>query len=143
VPLVAAAPSFAVEVAATAVRALDEIDVALTQWECESDYGLIVPSVPSTNSQRKPLVELAARHRKPAIFALRAATADGDLMCYGVDIPNLFRKAAICGDRILKGEKPADLPVQVPTKFELMIKLKTAKDSVSMCRHRCSPSPIR
>jgi putative tryptophan/tyrosine transport system substrate-binding protein len=125
--LLAAAPSFAVEVVATPVRQLDEIDVTMTQWERESDYGLIVPGDPSTNSQRKLFVELAARHRMPAIFALRAATADGGLMSYGVDIPDLFCKAAIYADRILKGEKPADLPVQFPTKFELVINLKTAK----------------
>ena len=63
----------------------------------------------------------------PAIFALRAAAADGGLMSYGVDIPDLFRKAAIYADRIIRGEKPADLPVQFPTKFELVINLKTAK----------------
>ena len=125
--LLAAAPSFAVEVVATPVRQFDEIEVTLTRWERELDYGLIVPSDPSTNSQRKLFVELAARHRMPAIFALRAATADGGLMSYGVDIPELFRKAAIYADRILKGEKPADLPVQFPTKFELVINLKTAK----------------
>ena len=125
--LLAAAPSFAVEVVATPVRQFDEIEVTLTRWERKSDYGLIVPSDPSTNSQRKLFVELAARHRMPAIFALRAATADGGLMSYGVDIPDLFRKAAIYADRILRGEKPADLPVQFPTKFELVINLKTAK----------------
>jgi putative tryptophan/tyrosine transport system substrate-binding protein len=70
---------------------------------------------------------LAARHRLPAIHALRAATADGGLMSYGVDLPDLFRKAATYADRILRGEKPADLPVQQPTKFELVINLKTAK----------------
>jgi putative ABC transport system substrate-binding protein len=125
--MVAAAPRFAVEVAAIPVLRLDEIEVAMTRWERESDYGLIVPSDPSTNSQRRLFVELAARHRMPAIFALRAAAADGGLMSYGVDIPDLFRKAAIYADRILKGEKPADLPVQFPTKFELVINLKTAK----------------
>jgi ABC-type uncharacterized transport system substrate-binding protein len=72
-------------------------------------------------------VELAARHRLPAIHALRAATADGGLMSYGVDLPNLFRQAATYVDRILKGDKPADLPVQQPTKFELAINLKAAK----------------
>jgi putative ABC transport system substrate-binding protein len=86
-----------------------------------------VPSDPSTNAQRKLIIELAARYRLPAIYALRAAAADGGLMSYGVDIPELFRQAAIYSDRILKGEKPADLPVQLPTKFELVINLKTAK----------------
>jgi putative ABC transport system substrate-binding protein len=63
----------------------------------------------------------------PAIYALRAATADGGLMSYGVDIPELFRQSAIYADRVLRGEKPADLPVQLPTKFELVINLGTAK----------------
>jgi putative tryptophan/tyrosine transport system substrate-binding protein len=62
-----------------------------------------------------------------AIFALRSAAADGGLMSYGVDIPELFRQSAMYTDRILKGEKPAELPVQLPTKFEFVINLKTAK----------------
>jgi putative tryptophan/tyrosine transport system substrate-binding protein len=125
--LVAAAPKFAVEVASAEVRGPTEIEAAMTQWGREPDYGLIVPSDPSTNSQRRLIVELAARHRLPTIYALRAATADGGLMSYGVDIPDLFRQAATYADRILKGEKPADLPVQLPSKFELVINLKTAK----------------
>jgi putative ABC transport system substrate-binding protein len=88
---------------------------------------LIVPSDPSTNAQRRVIIELAARYRMPAIYALRAATADGGLMSYGVDIPELFRQSATYAGRILKGEKPAELPVQLPTKFELVINLKTAK----------------
>jgi putative ABC transport system substrate-binding protein len=73
------------------------------------------------------IVELAAGHRLPAIHGLRSAIAEGGLMSYGVDLSDLFRKAAVYADRILKGEKPADLPVQQPTKFELVINLKTAK----------------
>jgi putative tryptophan/tyrosine transport system substrate-binding protein len=72
-------------------------------------------------------VQLAARYQLPAIHALRAAAADGGLMSYGVDLPELFRQAAGYVDRILRGEKPVDLPVQQPTKFELIINLKTAK----------------
>jgi putative tryptophan/tyrosine transport system substrate-binding protein len=125
--LVAAAPKFAVEVAATPVHEPTEIEAAMTRWGRESDYGLIVPSDPSTNSHRRLIIELAARYRLPTIYALRSATADGGLMSYGVDIPELFRQAAIYSDRILKGEKPADLPVQLPTKFALVINLKTAK----------------
>jgi len=125
--LVAAAPSFGVEVTVAPAREPTEIEAAITQWRPEANYGLIVPSDPSTNSRRTLIIELAARYRLPAIFALRAATADGGLMSYGVDIPELFRQAAIYADRILKGEKPADLPVQLPTKFELVINLKTAK----------------
>jgi len=125
--LEAAGPNFGVEVSVAPARAPDEIEMAITQWRPEADFGLIVPSDPATNSRRTLIVELAARYRLPAIFAIRAATVDGGLMSYGVDIPELFRQAAIYADRITKGEKPADLPVQLPTKFELVVNLKTAK----------------
>jgi putative ABC transport system substrate-binding protein len=127
----AAALRFAVEVVEVPLRESNEIEAeieaAMAQWGREPDYGLIVLPDPSTNSHRKLIIELAARHRLPAIHALRAATADGGLMSYGVDLPDLFRQAATYADRILKGDKPADLPVQLPTKFELAINLKTAK----------------
>ena len=122
--LMAAGPSFAIEVTAAPVREPAEIEAAMTRWGQEVDYRLIVPSDPSTNSHRELVIELAARHRLPTIYALRAATAEGGLMSYGVDLPELFRQAAIYADRILKGEKPGDLPVQLPTKFELVINLK-------------------
>jgi putative ABC transport system substrate-binding protein len=125
--LVDAAPRFAVEVVKAPAREPGQIEAAVTQWGQDPNYGLVVPSDPSTNAQRSVIIELAARYRMPAIYALRAATADGGLMSYGVDIPELFRQSAIYADRILKGEKPADLPVQLPTKFELVINLKTAK----------------
>ncbi|MGB8630859.1 MAG: ABC transporter substrate-binding protein, partial [Xanthobacteraceae bacterium] len=125
--LTAAAPSFAVEIAMAPAREPAEIKAAMTQWGQESGYGLIVPSDPATNAQRRLIIELAARYRLPAIYALRAATVDGGLMSYGVDIPELFSQAGIYADRILKGERPADLPVQLPTKFELVINLKTAR----------------
>jgi ABC-type uncharacterized transport system substrate-binding protein len=123
----AAGPSFGVEIIAAPVREATEIDTAISQWGREPGHGLIVPPDPSTNSHRALIIELAARYRLPAIFALRAPAAEGGLMSYGVDLPELFRKAAIYADRILKGEKPADLPVQLPTKFELVINLRTAK----------------
>jgi putative ABC transport system substrate-binding protein len=125
--LVGAAPRFAVEVVKAPAREPGQIEAAITKWGQDSNYGLVVPSDPSTNAQRKVIIELAARYRLPSIYALRVATADGGLMSYGVDIPELFRQSAIYADRILKGEKPADLPVQLPTKFELVINLKTAK----------------
>jgi putative ABC transport system substrate-binding protein len=123
----AAAPRFAVKAVPAPVRDSNEIEAAMAQWARESDCGLIVTPDPATNAHRRLIVELAARHRMPAIHALRAATVDGGLMSYGVDLPDLFRQAAVYADRILKGEKPADLPVQLPTKFELVINLKTAK----------------
>jgi putative tryptophan/tyrosine transport system substrate-binding protein len=125
--LTAAAAKFAVEVVKAPAREPAQIQAAMTQWGQQSGYGLIVPSDPSTNAQRKLIIELAARHQMPAIYALRAATVDGGLMSYGVDIPELFRQSAIYADRILKGEKPAELPVQLPTKFEFVINRKTAK----------------
>jgi putative ABC transport system substrate-binding protein len=125
--LAAAAPKFAVEVVKAPAREPAQIQAAMIQWGQESGYGLIVPSDPSTNAQRKLIIELAARLEMPAIYALRSATVDGGLMSYGVDIPELFRESAIYADRILKGEKPAELPVQLPTKFELVINRKTAE----------------
>jgi len=125
--LAAAAPRFEVEIFPSPAREPADIEKAMTKWGEASNYGVVVPSDPSTNSHRALIVKLAARHRIPAIFALRAAVADGGLMSYGVDIPELFRRAATYADRILKGEKPANLPIQLPTKFELVINLKTAK----------------
>ncbi len=125
--LKAAAQTFSVEVEATPVRDTAEIETAITKWGRGPNYGVIVPSDPSTNSHRGLIIEIAGRHRLPVIYALRAAAADGGLMSYGVDIPELFRRSALYADRILRGEKPTDLPVQLPTKYELVINLKTAQ----------------
>jgi ABC-type uncharacterized transport system substrate-binding protein len=122
----AAAPRFAVKVIAAPLREATEIEAAMTQWGRQSDFGLIVLPDPATNSHRTLIIELAGRNRLPTIYALRAATTEGGLMSYGVDLPDLFRQSATYADRILKGEKPANLPVQLPTKFELVINLKTA-----------------
>jgi putative ABC transport system substrate-binding protein len=81
----------------------------------------------TTGVYRDLIISLAARHRLPAVHPFRVFVANGGLMSYGTDIIEQFRKAASCVDRILKGEKPADLPVQVPTKYETVINLKTAK----------------
>ena len=112
---------------AAPLRDSNEIEAAMAQWGREPNYGLIVLPDPATNAHRKLINALAARHRLPVIHALRAAAAEGGLMSYGADLPDLFRQAAAYADRILKGDKPADLPVQLPTKFELAINLKTAK----------------
>jgi putative ABC transport system substrate-binding protein len=123
----AAAPGLAVEIVAAPVREASDIEAAMTQWGRASEYGLVVPADPSTNSHRKLIISLAASHRVPVIYSLRAPTTDGGLMSYGPDLLDAFRNAAIYADHILRGEKPADLPVQLPTKFELAINLKTAK----------------
>jgi putative tryptophan/tyrosine transport system substrate-binding protein len=122
-----AAPKFAVEVEEVPVREPADIEAAMAARRSGSHEGLIIPADPVTNSQRKLIVDLAARYRLPAIYGLRAAPGEGGLMSYGVDLPNLFREAAVYADRILKGEKPANLPVQQPTKFEFVINLKTTK----------------
>ena len=90
--------------------------------------GLVVLSTPMFSSERRRLVDLAARHRLPTMFPFRAYVDAGGLMSYGPNVAELFQRAAAYVDRILKGAKPADLPVEQPTKFELVINLKTAKD---------------
>jgi ABC-type uncharacterized transport system substrate-binding protein len=122
-----AAPRLAVEVVAAPLRDSNEIEAAMAQWGRERNFGLIVVPDPATNAHRKLINELAARHRLPVIHALRAAAAEGGLISYGVDLPNMFRQSAIYADRILKGAEPADLPISLPTKFELVINLTTAK----------------
>ena len=122
-----AAMNPAVEAIAAPVRDSAEIEAAMIKLGREPNPGLIVLPDPKTNSHRNLIVELAAQYRVPAIHALRTATADGGLMSYGVDIPDLFRQAASYVDHILRGEKATNLPVQQPTKFELVINLKTAK----------------
>jgi putative tryptophan/tyrosine transport system substrate-binding protein len=123
----AAAQKLAVEVIVVPAREPADIETAMTRLGREQDNGLIVPPDPSTNTHRKLIVDLAARYRLPTIYALRAATEEGGLLSYGVDLPDLFRQAATYADRIIRGEKPADLPMQQPTKFELVINLKAAK----------------
>ena len=81
---------------------------------------------PANNMSRERIISLAARHRLPAVYPFRLYAIDGGLMSYGFDSFDLFRRGASYVDRILKGEKPADLPVQAPTKYELVINLKTA-----------------
>jgi putative ABC transport system substrate-binding protein len=109
------------------LRGSSEIETAMGEWGREPNFGVMVVPDPATNAHRKLINELAVRHRLPVIHALRAAAAEGGLISYGVDLPNLFRQAAVFADRILKGAAPADLPVQAPTKFELVINLTTAK----------------
>jgi putative tryptophan/tyrosine transport system substrate-binding protein len=122
-----AAPRFGVELVEVPVRDASELEAAMAQWGRDPNFGVIVVPDPATNAHRKLINELATRHRLPVIHALRAAVAEGGLISYGVNLPSLFRQAAVYADRILKGEKPADLPVQAPTKYELVINLTTAK----------------
>jgi putative ABC transport system substrate-binding protein len=125
--VVTAAQGFAIQVVEAPLRDSNEIEAAFTQWGRERNFGLIVVPDPATNAHRKLINELAAQQRLPVIHALRAAATEGGLMSYGVNLPNVFRQSAAYADQILKGAKPGDLPVFLPTKFELVINLTTAK----------------
>jgi ABC-type uncharacterized transport system substrate-binding protein len=109
------------------VRSAAEIEPALATIARQGGNGLMGLPDPFTNAHRDLIVGLAARYRLPAIYIQRAFVTAGGLISYGVDVTDLFRRAAPYVDRILKGAKPADLPVQQPTKFELAINLKAAK----------------
>ena len=123
----AVASSFGVELSTINVRDPDEIEGAVATFARSVNGGLIVPASPPATQHREQIIRLAARHRLPAIYFERFLVADGGLMSYGPDLADQYRRAASYVDRILKGEKPADLPVQAPTKYELVINLKTAK----------------
>jgi putative ABC transport system substrate-binding protein len=123
----AAAPSFGVEVRPVSVRDADEIERAVTAFARSSNGGLIVTASTLAAVHRKLIIALAARHRLPAVYPVRFHATSGGLISYGPDTVDPFRRAAAYVDRILKGEKPSDLPVQAPTKYELVINLKTAK----------------
>jgi putative tryptophan/tyrosine transport system substrate-binding protein len=123
----AVAPSLGVELSPVDVRDADEIERAVTQFARGSNGGLIVTGSAAAIVHRELIAMLAARHRLPAVYPARFSVTAGGLISYGPDLLDQFRRAAGYVDRILKGEKPADLPVQAPTKYELVINLKTAK----------------
>jgi putative ABC transport system substrate-binding protein len=122
----AVAPSFGVEVTPVGLRDAREIERALTVAH-DTNGGLIVTVSPLATVHRDLIVSLAARYRVPAVYPLRYFAASGGLISYGPDRLEPYRRAPGYVDRILKGEKPADLPVQAPTKYELVINLKTAR----------------
>jgi ABC-type uncharacterized transport system substrate-binding protein len=121
------APSFGVELSAFTVRDTGEIERTLAAFARAPNGGLIVVGALSLESNHDLIVALAAQHRVPAVYPYRSYVAAGGLMSYGTDLVAQFRRAAGYVDRLLKGNKPADLPVQAPTKYELVINLKTAK----------------
>ena len=123
----AAAPALALELIKVVCRSPEEIEPAFAALSGQPNHGLIVAPTPLFMSSRDLIVQLAARHRLPAVYPFRYYSAVGGLMSYGIDVVDIVRRSASYVDRILKGEKPADLPVQAPTKFELVINLKTAK----------------
>jgi putative ABC transport system substrate-binding protein len=121
------APLLGVELTALIVRDGGEIERAVTAFARESNGGLIVPLLAQTTVHRNLIISLAARHQLPAVYPSRYFVDSGGLISYGANLTDMYRQAASYIDRILKGEKPGDLPVQVPTKYETMINLKTAK----------------
>ena len=123
----AVASTLGVELRPVDTRDLDEIERDIAAFARNSNGGMIVTGSPAATVHRKEIVALAARHRLPAVYWTRYFATDGGLISYGPDLVDQFRRAAGYVDRILKGEKPADLPVQAPTNYELVISLKTAK----------------
>ena len=128
------APSVGVEVSPINLRDAGEIERAVTAFARSANGGLIVTASALANVHRDLIIALAARHKLPAVYFDRFFVAGGGLISYGADFVDQYRRAAGYVDRILKGEKPADLPVQAPTKYELVINLKTAKALGLTCR---------
>jgi ABC-type uncharacterized transport system substrate-binding protein len=123
----ALAPSFGLELRPIDVRDAAEIERGIATFVQGSNSGMIVSGSPAQSAHRHLITSLAAKHRLPAIYNARFFAAAGGLMSYGADFLDQSRRAASYVDRILKGEKPVDLPVQAPTKYELVINLKAAK----------------
>ena len=123
----AAAPSFGVTLTAAGVHDAAEIEGAITAFAGEPNRALVVVPHPLTVVHRELIIKQATQHRLPAIYAFRYFAAEGGLISYGIDQTDMFPRAASYVDKILNGAKPADLPVQAPTKFELVVNLKTAK----------------
>ena len=122
-----AASALAIQAINAPVLGIDEVEAFMTKLGREPGAGLIIMSDTSMNVYRKTIYSLAARYRLPTIYPYRFFAVEGGLMSYGVDVPDLLRGAATYVDRILRGEKPSELAVQQPTKFELVINVKTAK----------------
>jgi putative tryptophan/tyrosine transport system substrate-binding protein len=123
----AAAPSYRVEINPLNMRDADEIERALAAFARLPNGGLILTPSGLANRHRGLIIALAARHRLPTIYYERSFVAAGGLVSYGADYVDQYRRAAGYVDRILKGERPADLPVQAPTKYETAVNLRVAK----------------
>jgi ABC-type uncharacterized transport system substrate-binding protein len=141
-PFEAAAPSFGVQASAVLVRQTAEIEAALGDLAHQPGGGLVVPPDNFSYVHRGLIFTLAARHRVPAVYPFRFMAREGGLVSYGVDLGETFPRAAEYIDRILKGTRATDLPVQAPTNFELVINLKTAK-ALGLDVPPCSPAPTR
>jgi putative tryptophan/tyrosine transport system substrate-binding protein len=120
------------------MRNASEIERAVAAFARSTNGGLIVTGSASATVHRNLIIERATRAKLPAVHYARYFVAAGGLISYGPDFADQFRRVARYVDRILKGEKPGDLPVQAPTKYELVVDLKTAKE-LGLTRQRCSP----
>jgi putative ABC transport system substrate-binding protein len=125
--LEAAAPRFGVEATASGVHDAPEIERAITTFAAKDNGGIIVNPHALTWANEDLIVALTLQHRVPSHFATAASVKAGGLVCYGYDYDEVMRKTAEYVDRILRGEKPGDLPVQMPTKFGIVVNLKTAR----------------
>ena len=137
------APSLRVDLSAVDVRDAAEIERAVTAFARSPNGGLIVTASALTTRYRELIIALAARLGLPAVYPYRLFVNDGGLISYGPDFLDQYRQAAGYVDRILKGDKPAEMPVQAPTKYEIVINLKTANRLASPCRPRCSRALTR
>jgi putative ABC transport system substrate-binding protein len=125
--LQAAAQTIGRQMVVARVAAEGELDAAIASLHAQKADALVISASPLFNSLRDQLIALTARHRLPAIYQFRDSVASGGLISYGASADDSYRQAGVYVGRILKGEKPADLPVLQPVKFELVINLKTAK----------------
>ena len=123
----AAAPSLAIKMVPSPIATAADIKNAIESFAGAPGGGLLVPPDGTTVLHRKPIIALAAEHKLPAVYAFHFFAAEGGLMSYGTDQADMFRLAAFYIDRVLRGDKPADLPVQAPIKFETTVNLRTAK----------------
>src|SRR5262249_3865877 len=121
-----AAANFGVETTATPVRAAAELESVISTMATIPNGGLIVEPDAYTIANRRLIIGFAAKYRVPAIYGYPRDAAEGGLISYGPNVDDLFRRSASYVDRILKGEKPADLPVQQPLKYDLVVNVKTA-----------------
>lgn len=122
-----AAKSLGVQLLMTPIRSAADFDTVFSTMARERADSFLVPSSPLTNSQPGPLADLALKHRLPGMFTNKVNVEAGGLMSYGADFNYMYRKAALYVDKILRGEKPADLPVEQASKYELVINLRAAK----------------
>ena len=126
-PFKAAAASLAVEAISAPVRDMAELDSVIAAQASQPNSGLIAMPDSFTISYRREIISLADDYRLPAVYPFRFFAEVGGLLSYGVDLVDNYRRVATYVDRVLKGEKPSELPVQAPVRFELVVNLKTAK----------------